>query len=75
MKIAIIGAGKVGATLGQRWSQCGHRIGFGVRDPEDSKHRALHPYAKVTHSLEAVELAESSSGAGKVLLIPPQRGD
>ena len=58
MKIAIIGAGKVGTTLGQRWSQCGHTLAFGVRDPADSKHQALHPYAKVTHSLEAVESAE-----------------
>ncbi len=58
MKIAIIGAGKVGSTLGQRWSQCGHQLFYGVRYPADSKHQALHPYAKVTHSLEAVESAE-----------------
>ena len=57
MKIAIIGAGKVGSTLGRRWSQCGHTIAFGVRGPEDSKHQALHRYAEVSHSLEAVENA------------------
>ena len=58
MKIAIIGAGKVGTTLGQRWSQCGHRIAYGVQGPADSKHQALHQYAKVTRSLEAVESAD-----------------
>ena len=58
MDIAIIGAGKVGATLGQRWSQCGHQLFYGVRDPADSKHQALHQYAKVTHPLEAVESAD-----------------
>ena len=58
MKIAIIGAGKVGTTLGLRWSQCGHTIAYGVRDPADSKHQALHQYAKVSDSLEAVESAE-----------------
>ena len=58
MKIAIVGAGKVGSTLGQRWSQAGHTIAYGVREPADNKHQALHQYAKVSHSLEAVESAE-----------------
>ena len=58
MKIAIIGAGKVGTTLGQRWSQCGHTVAYGVRDPADSQHEALYQYADVSHSLEAVKSAE-----------------
>ena len=58
MQIAIIGAGKVGTTLGQRWSQCGHTIAYGVRDPADSQHEALNQYAKVSQSLEAVENAD-----------------
>ena len=58
MNIAIIGAGKVGTTLGQRWSKCGHKLFYGVRDPADSKHQALHQYARVTHPLEAVESAD-----------------
>ena len=58
MKIAIIGAGKVGTTLGQRWSQGGHTIAYGVRDPADSQHEALNQYANVSHSLEAVKSAE-----------------
>ena len=32
MKIAIIGAGKVGRTLGTGWAVKGHEITFGVRD-------------------------------------------
>ena len=58
MNIAIIGAGKVGSTLGQRWSQCGHQLFYGVRDPADSKYQALHEYAKVTHPFQAVENAD-----------------
>jgi len=32
MKIAIIGAGNVGGTLGKRWSEAGHDVVYGVRD-------------------------------------------
>jgi predicted dinucleotide-binding enzyme len=40
MRIAILGAGKVGAALGAKWFRTGHDIVFGVRDPSDAKHRA-----------------------------------
>lgn len=33
MKIAVIGAGNVGGTLGRRWAQLGHDVVFGIRDP------------------------------------------
>lgn len=32
MKIAVIGTGSVGGTLGQRWAEFGHSVCFGVRD-------------------------------------------
>lgn len=41
MQIAIIGAGTVGQALGGNWAKAGHRIHYGVRDPENPKHRAL----------------------------------
>jgi NADPH-dependent F420 reductase len=34
MKIAVIGAGSVGGTLGRRWAALGHEVAFGVRRPE-----------------------------------------
>jgi len=37
MKIAIMGAGNVGATLGKGWAAKGYEIAFGVRDPKDTK--------------------------------------
>lgn len=58
MKIAIIGAGKVGTTLGKRWSQCGHAIVYGVQDPADSKHQPLQQHAKIASSPEAAESAD-----------------
>jgi 8-hydroxy-5-deazaflavin:NADPH oxidoreductase len=42
MKLAIIGAGNVGGTLGTAWAQkAGHEIFFGVRDPKSDKTQAL----------------------------------
>jgi predicted dinucleotide-binding enzyme len=37
MRIAIIGSGNVGATLGRRWSELDHDVTFGARDPESHK--------------------------------------
>ncbi len=37
MKIAIIGAGNVGGTLGKAWAAKGHEVVFGVRNPQDAK--------------------------------------
>jgi 8-hydroxy-5-deazaflavin:NADPH oxidoreductase len=34
MRIAVIGSGNVGGTLGRRWAALGHEVAFGVRDPE-----------------------------------------
>jgi predicted dinucleotide-binding enzyme len=42
MKLAIIGAGSVGGTLGTAWAQkAGHEIFFGVRNPQSEKVQAL----------------------------------
>ena len=41
MRIAIIGAGRVGTTLGQRWADLGHDVTYGVRDPSHDRHAHL----------------------------------
>src|SRR5262245_65241433 len=41
MKIAVIGAGNVGGTLGKRWARAGHEVAFGARDPAEAKVAAL----------------------------------
>ncbi len=41
MKIAIIGAGNVGGTLGKRWAAAGNDVLFGVRDPAREKYQSL----------------------------------
>lgn len=44
MRIAVIGAGQVGTTLGRGWANAGHEVVYGVREPSAS---APHAGAKV----------------------------
>ncbi len=37
VKIAVLGTGRVGGTLGRRWAQRGHQVVFGSRDPHAEK--------------------------------------
>ena len=41
MKIAVIGAGKVGQALGETWHGKSHVVTYGVRDPADAKYASL----------------------------------
>ena len=41
MKIAIIGAGLVGTTLGHAWQRRGHDVSYGVRNPDEDKYSSL----------------------------------
>jgi 8-hydroxy-5-deazaflavin:NADPH oxidoreductase len=41
MNIAVVGAGRVGTTLGRRMREVGHDVRFGVRAPADAKHDTL----------------------------------
>jgi 8-hydroxy-5-deazaflavin:NADPH oxidoreductase len=41
MKIATIGSGNMGGTLGKLWAQHGHQVMFGSRDPHSDKIRTL----------------------------------
>jgi predicted dinucleotide-binding enzyme len=35
MDIAVIGTGKIGGTLGEKWRQAGHHVVYGSRHPAD----------------------------------------
>lgn len=39
MKIAVIGAGKVGKTLAKGWAEAGHQVIFGLKNVEQAKIR------------------------------------
>jgi NADPH-dependent F420 reductase len=61
MKIAVIGAGNVGGTLGKRWARAGHEVTFGARNPAEAKVVALvqesGPSARAASVPEAVREA------------------
>ena len=57
MRIAIIGAGSVGATLGRAWLKHGEDVTWGLRNPADPKYASL-PKERVKTPAEAVKPAE-----------------
>jgi 8-hydroxy-5-deazaflavin:NADPH oxidoreductase len=62
MRIAIIGAGSVGATLGQAWLKRGEDVTWGLRNPGDPKYAGLpkerrKPPAQAAEGAEIVVIA------------------
>jgi predicted dinucleotide-binding enzyme len=41
LRIAILGAGDVGGTLGRKWAKAGHSVAFGVKNPDSERARSL----------------------------------
>ncbi len=62
LAILIVGAGRVGATLGKRWLELGHDVRFGVPDPESPKYGAL--------AKERLQPADERRGAATVFATP-----
>lgn len=65
MKIAILGMGRVGSTLGRRWIEAGHQIVFGVRDPDKKRTEAEELQADV------LPIPDAAASADTVLLAVP----
>ncbi len=66
MKIAIIGAGNIGGSLGKVWAAHGHSVIFGVRDPNSEKTRKA--LAETGATVQAVSIAEAAA-FGEVIAI------
>lgn len=56
MKIGILGAGNVGATLGKKFAEKGHEVFYGVRNP--AEHNGEDLDGKIGTNREAAENAE-----------------
>ena len=37
MRVAVIGAGNIGGTIGGKWERAGHEVSYGLRDPAKKK--------------------------------------
>ncbi len=59
MRITIIGAGNVGATLGHGLARAGHTIAYALRDPSDPKYAPLRSHALLTTIREGVVQADT----------------
>ena len=58
MRIAIIGAGKVGAALGRGWTRHRHTVTYGVRDPAAKAEALAQGGAQVALPRPAVEWSD-----------------
>jgi 8-hydroxy-5-deazaflavin:NADPH oxidoreductase len=64
MRIAVIGAGSVGAAVGQAWLRHGEDVSWGLRNPADPRYAAL-PKERIRPP------AEAARDAGVVVLATP----
>ena len=69
MKIAVIGTGNVGGTLGTRWAQQGHQVVFGSREPEGEK--AQHLVAGAGPNTCAATAADAAAASDVVVFATP----
>ncbi len=69
MKIAIIGAGNVGGTLGKGWAKRGHEVIFCVRDAADPKLKEL--LAAAGGKAQAATVKDAAASAEVVTLTVP----
>lgn len=69
MKIAVIGPGDVGATLGRRFVEAGRDVVFGTPRPEQEKYDVLRDLGCAV--LPPQEAADPAEGAEAILLAVP----
>jgi 8-hydroxy-5-deazaflavin:NADPH oxidoreductase len=73
MKIAIIGAGSVGGTLGRRWAELGHSVCFGVRDVTNADARAL--VGRIKGDARLASVSDAAKDAEVVVLATPYQAN
>ena len=69
MKIAVIGIGNVGGTLGSAWAEAGHEVIFGVRDPDSEKVKTL--LKRTGQKTQAATVAKAAAAADIIVLATP----
>lgn len=72
MRIAVIGIGMVGGTLGRRWAREDHEVMFGVREPSSEKVGQL--LAEAGANARAGSVAEAAAFGEVVVLATPWSG-
>jgi 8-hydroxy-5-deazaflavin:NADPH oxidoreductase len=73
MKIAVIGTGSVGGSLGRHWAELGHAVCFGVRDLADPAAKTLVGQIKGDARLASV--VDAAKDAEVVVLATPYQAN
>lgn len=69
LRVAALGAGNIGGTLGRKWAAAGHQVTFGLREPEGERAQALR--AELGDGVGVATMADAVAGADVVLLAVP----
>ncbi|CAB1063070.1 hypothetical protein D1BOALGB6SA_7853 [Olavius sp. associated proteobacterium Delta 1] len=69
MKIAVIGIGNVGGTLGPAWVKAGHNVIYGVRDPNSEKVKTLLNISQ--GKAQAFSVSEAAAKTDIIVLATP----
>jgi 8-hydroxy-5-deazaflavin:NADPH oxidoreductase len=64
MQIGIIGAGKIGATVGRLWAKAGHKVRFATRHPDE-----LRNLAKEIGDNASIGMNKESARFGEVVFV------
>jgi 8-hydroxy-5-deazaflavin:NADPH oxidoreductase len=73
MKIAVIGTGSVGGTLGRRWAELGHSVCFGVRDIANADAKAQ--VGRIKGDARLASVGDAARGAEVVVLATPYQAN
>jgi predicted dinucleotide-binding enzyme len=65
-RIAILGAGDVGSTLGRKWAEAGHTVAYGVRDASSARAGKLRQ--QLGDRVRIAGITEALAGSEVVLL-------
>ncbi len=63
LRIAVIGAGNMGATLGKKWLAAGHAVAFGVADPRGQRAHTLRAQLGSQIAIGSVDAALATAEA------------
>lgn len=71
LRVAVLGAGNIGGTLGRKWVAAGRQVAFGVSDPGSPRAEALRGEVGENATISGVE--QALDGAEVVVLAIPGR--
>ncbi len=69
LRIAVLGAGNIGGTLGRKWAAAGHPVAFGVSDPAGARAQALR--AELGERVAIGSVGEAIAAGDVVVLAVP----